>query len=138
MKQLSRFQSILFLVGGALMVIGVGCFVFMLVPEVTSWVFLAGCILFATMQLMQSYEGQDITLRRLKKIQNLTDILFILAGIDMVDTAFKFFLPLFSNYESYITILYNKWPVLLLIAAVLEVYTTHRIDHELSKKTLKE
>ena len=88
--------------------------------------------------MMQDYEGTDLTIRRLKRIQSLADILFVLAGIVMADSTYGFFRPLFSNQEAYITYLYNKWVVLLLIAAILEIYTVHRIDHELSKKNLKE
>lgn len=47
---LSKIQSILFIIGGVLMVIGVGCFVFMVQQLVMCWVFLAGAVLFATMQ----------------------------------------------------------------------------------------
>lgn len=143
MRQLSKIQSILFIIGGVLMVIGVGCFVFMVQQLVMCWVFLAGAVLFATMQLLQVYEGKELTVRRLKRIMNLADILFVVAGIVMADTAYanagySFFRELFANQETYISILYNKWVVLLLIAAILEVYTAHRIDHELSKKNIKE
>ena len=143
MKQLSKFQTSLFFIGGALMVIGVGCYVFMVQQLVMCWVFLAGAVLFATMQLLQVYEGKELTVRRLKRIMNLADILFVVAGIVMADTAYanaghSFFRELFANQETYISILYNKWVVLLLIAAILEVYTAHRIDHELSKKNIKE
>ena len=143
MRQLSKIQSILFIIGGVLMVIGVGCFVFMVQQLVMCWVFLAGAVLFATMQLLQGYEGKELTVRRLKRIMNLADILFVVAGIVMADTAYanaghSFFRELFANQETYISILYNKWVVLLLIAAILEVYTAHRIDHELSKKNIKE
>lgn len=120
------------------MVIGAGCTVFMWQQAVMCWVFLAGSLFFSTMQMMQRYEGQDLTLHRLKRIQTLADILFVLAGIVMTDSTYGFFRPLFHNQETYITYLYNKWVVLLLIAAILEVYTAHRIDHELSKKNLKE
>ena len=58
MRQLSKIQSILFIIGGVLMVIGVGCFVFMVQQLVMCWVFLAGAVLFATMQLLQVYEGK--------------------------------------------------------------------------------
>jgi uncharacterized membrane protein SpoIIM required for sporulation len=56
----------------------------------------------------------------------------------MCDTAYNFLLPLFQyrgegGYYQYINYVYNKWVVLLLIAAVLEVYTTHRIASELKK-----
>ena len=143
MRQLSKIQSILFIIGGVLMVIGVGCFVFMVQQLVMCWVFLAGAVLFATMQLLQVYEGKELTVRRLKRIMNLADILFVVAGIVMADTAYanaghSFFREWFANQETYISILYNKWVVLLLIAAILEVYTAHRIDHELSKKNIKE
>ena len=56
----------------------------------------------------------------------------------MADSAYGFFRPMFDNITDYIEIVYNKWVVLLLVAALLEVYTTHRINNELSKKNLKE
>lgn len=138
MKQLTKIQTILFLSGGALMVIGAGCFTFMWQRLIVSWVFLLGAVLFAVIQMMQTYEGRDITIRRLKRIQSLADIFFVLAGLLMVDTAWGFFRPLFANIFDYYTYIYNKWVVILLIAAVLEVYTMHRLDHELSKKNIKE
>ena len=97
MKQLSKLQSIVFLVGGALMVIGVGGFVLLFYQRIFCWIFLLGAVLFA----------------------------------------YGFFRELCGSYENYITYLYNKWVAALLLAAILEVYTVHRIDHELSKKNIK-
>ena len=138
MKQLSKLQSIVFLLGGALMVVGVGSFVLLFYQSVSCWVFLAGAILFATVQLMQTFEGDNITIKRLKRIQDLSDILFIIAGIILVDTVYGFFRDFFSNYENYVTYLYNKWVIVLFLATLLELYTVHRIDYELSKKNIKE
>ena len=137
MKQLCKLQSIVFLLGGALMVIGVGSFVLLFYQSVSCWVFLAGAILFATVQLMQTFEGDNITIKRLKRIQDLSDILFIIAGIILVDTVYGFFRDFFSNYENYVTYLYNKWVIVLFLATLLELYTVHRIDYELSKKNIK-
>lgn len=137
MKQLSKLQSIVFLLGGALMVVGVGSFVLLFYQSVSCWVFLAGAILFATVQLMQTFEGDNITIKRLKKIQDLSDILFIIAGIILVDTVYGFFRDFFSSYENYVTYLYNKWVIILFLATLLELYTVHRIDYELSKKNIK-
>jgi hypothetical protein len=137
MKKLSKTQTIAFLLGGLLMVVGAGCYVFLWQQRIVCWVYLLGALLFGGLQMMQSYEGEELTVRRLKKIQTFADLLFILSGILMVDGAWGFFQALFANYIDYLTYLYNKWVVLLLIAAILEVYTTHRIDHELSKKNLK-
>ena len=120
MKQLNRFQSILFAIGGMLMVIGAGCFAFMWQQQVVCWLFLAGASMFTLMQSMQTYEGSNFVIRRLKRIQAVANIFFMLAGILMVDTA-------------YMDFFYNKWVVLLLIAAFLEIYSMHRIDSEMKK-----
>lgn len=133
MKQLNRFQSILFAIGGMLMVIGAGCFAFMWQQQVVCWFFLAGASMFTLMQSMQTYEGSNFVIRRLKRIQAVANIFFMLAGILMVDTAYMFFRPLFNSSIAYIDFLYNKWVVLLLIAAFLEIYSMHRIDSEMKK-----
>ncbi len=133
MKQLNKLQSILYAVGGALMVIGAGCFAFMWQQRAVCWLYLVGATLFCLMQSMQTYEGTDFVVRRLKRIQAVANIFFMLAGILMIDTAYMFFRPLFDSSIAYVDYLYNKWVVLLLIAALLEIYTMHRIDHEMKK-----
>lgn len=134
MKQLSRTQNIIFLAGGVLMVVGAGCFAFMWQQEVMCWIYLAGAVMFATMQMMQTYEGNNITVRRLKKIMTTADIFFVLSGILMVDNAYRFMQQVFTNYVAYFQYVFNKWVLLLLVAAVLEIYTMHRISAELSKE----
>lgn len=133
-KQLTKLQSALFMLGGIIMVVGMGFYVLLLVREWAAWLFLVGALVFATMQCMQVYMGADHTLRRLKSIQNLADLFFVLAGVLMIDTANHFLRPMFSNTETYLQIVYNKWLILLLIAVVLEVYTTHRITYLLKKE----
>ncbi len=123
--------------GGLLMVVGVGCYVFMFATQIACWIALVGSILFATMQMMQTYEGLNPTIKRLKNILNLADLLFVFAGLLMVDNAYGFFRSLFDNQIDYLTYLYNKWVILLLIAAIVEVYAMHRIDHELKKEQEK-
>lgn len=124
------------------MVIGAGCFAFgyMIFPQLTlytSWLFLLGTIAFSVMQSMQFYEGSSQVVHRLKRIQAAADIFFVLSGISMVDTVYAFARNWFSNYETYITYFYNKWVVFLLVAALIELYTTHRISHELKKEECK-
>lgn len=142
MKQLSKLQANIFILGGVLMVIGAGCFAFgyMIYPQLvlyTSWFFLLGTVLFSVMQSMQLYEGASQVIHRLKRIQAVADIFFVLSGISMVDTVYAFARNWFSNYETYITYFYNKWVVFLLVAALIELYTTHRISHELKKEECK-
>lgn len=139
MKTLTPFQSLLFLVGGALMVVGATAFVLMWHREVACWVFLVGAVVFAVIQSMQLYEGRNTVVRRLKNMLNVADLFFVLAGILMVDTCHHFLLPLFRNggsdgYYTYIEYVYNKWVVLLLAAAILEVYATFRISNEMGRE----
>ena len=134
MKKLNKIESILFMLGGMLMVTGIGCYVFMLAPSVTCWIALTGSILFSTLHMMQAYEGSQLAIKRLKRILNIADLLFFVAGILIVDSTYNFLRPAFENQESYITYVYNKWVLLLLIAAILEVYATHRIDYLLKKQ----
>ncbi len=121
-----------------LMVAGAGCYVMMWQQRVVCWIFLVGSVMFSLMQTMQVYTGTELVLRRLKNIQGLASLLFVISGVLMADSAYGFFRPMFDNITDYIEIVYNKWVVLLLVAALLEVYTTHRINNELSKKNLKE
>ena len=141
MKQLSKLQSVIFLLGGVLMVVGAACFAFgFIYPKmmlITSWLFLAGTVLFSVIQAMQVYDGPSLIIHRLKRMQYVADIFFVLSGISMVDTVYAFARHWFSNQETYITYFYNKWVVFLLIAALLELYTTHRISHELKKEECK-
>ena len=138
MRQLNRVQTVIFLLGGMLMVAGAGCYVMMCQQRVVCWIFLVGSVMFSLMQTMQVYTGTELVLRRLKNIQGLASLLFVISGVLMADSAYGFFRPMFDNIADYIEIVYNKWVVLLLVAALLEVYTTHRINNELSKKNLKE
>lgn len=138
MKQLNKWQSLCFMAGGGLMVLGAGAFVLMWMQPVMCWVFMLGALMFASMQLSQTYEGNSLTVGRLKRIQAIADLLFVLAAILMVDHAYGYFRPLFANVEAYLTYIYNKWVILLLVAAVLEVYTVHRLDYELSKQNIKD
>ena len=134
MKKLNKIESILFMLGVMLMVTGIGCYVFMLAPSITCWIALTGSILFSTLHMMQAYEGSQLSIKRLKHILNIADLLFVIAGILIVDSTYNFLRPAFENQESYITYVYNKWVLLLLIAAILEVYATHRIDYLLKKQ----
>ena len=138
MKQLTRLQSLIFLAGGLLMVVGAGLFVFSN-KQLASWIFLVGAIAFVSMQMQQQYEGTNLVIRRLRRIMTLADICFILAALLMVENAYNFLLPLFVDHlqnglNDYIIYIMGKWVVMLLIAAILEVYTTHRISSELEKE----
>lgn len=134
MKELSKNQQIIMAVGATLMVVGVGCYVFNFMPYVFSVVFTVGAIAFAVMQILQaSYVDSDnVTLRRLKKIMIVGDVCFILAGLLMLENSYMV-LYRFLSWDIWLKYFWNNWVVLMLVAAILELYTSHRISYELKK-----
>ncbi len=134
MQQLNKWQTILFMLGGAAMVVGAGMFALQFATSWACWIFLAGALAFASMQWLQRYEGSDITIRRLRRMQVFAGIFFVITGVLMVDFVHHFMRPWFPDLESYIQYAYNKWVLTLLIAVVLEVYSMHRLSKELSKE----
>ena len=114
------------------MAIGAGGRVFLWHPVFFSWVFLVGAIAFVAMQAQQKYEGTSPTIKRLRKIMMASGVFFILAGLLMVDNCY-IFLASVVPYVTYVTYFLNKWVMLLLAGAVLQLYSIHRISKELEK-----
>jgi hypothetical protein len=147
MRQLSKPQSVIFALGALLMVIGVGMVVFgvTLAPAVRqagAVCYLVGALCFAGMQLSQVYTGANFTIRRLRRIMIFADLCFILAGLLLVENVFQIIFPLFATtidgYNAYIHYIYNNWVVALLIAAILEMYSMHRISYEIRREETSE
>ena len=118
------------LLGGLLMVVGSGANI--LLCSWAPYAFAPGALLFFAMQLRQRYEGRDFTIRRLRRIQMISDVLFLFAGLLMIANQSNF---LEIDQLSYIKYVHNNWVVVLLVAAVLQLYTGHRIANELEKDT---
>ena len=141
MKQLTKQQIWIFLCGAALMVIGAGLCVFG-ITKFAPWLFAIGAIAFAAMQMQQRYEGRNPVIRRLRRMILLADVLFVLAGLLMVESAFHFVYPAFlkfgiNGYNAYLNYVHNNWVVVVLVAAILEMYATHRLGNELDKEAKK-
>ena len=132
MKQLNKTENTIFLLGAVLMVVGSGARVFAL--PWSPYVFAMGAIAFVLMQLKQKYEGDSFTIRRLRNITVVSDFFFLLAALLMfADLDNLFGLPLLF----YVQYVHNNWVVALLVAAVLQLYSTHRIGRELEKEGKK-
>lgn len=129
MRQLSKLETLLLLSGGLLMVIGSGVSIFL--QSWAPYVFAPGALLFAAIQMRQTYEGKNITIRRLRRIMLISDVLFLLAALMMFANQANF---LGLDFLLYIKYVHNNWIILLLVAAILQLYTSHRIAHELEKE----
>ena len=126
MRQLSNIEVWLMLAGGLLMVVGSGASLFL--QSWAPYVFAPGALLFAAMQMRQRYEGKDFAVRRLRRMMLLSDGLFLVAALLMFANQSNF---LGLDYLSYIKYVHNNWIVVLLVAAVLQLYSSHRIANEL-------
>ena len=137
MRQLSKFESIIYLLGGITMVAGAGLYAFFIVQHVACWIMLIGALAFVLMQSRQRYDGSSLTICRLRKIMTIAGFGFIIAGFFMVEDSYMFLRPVFSNtaegYTTYVNVFHHNWVILLLISAILEMYTSHRISYELKK-----
>lgn len=129
MKQLSKTETLLMLLGGLLMVIGSGASLFL--QSWAPYVFAPGSLLFAAMQMRQTYEGTNFIIRRLRRIMLISDVLFLIAALMMFANQANF---LGLNFLIYIKYVHNNWIVILLLAAILQLYTSHRIANELEKE----
>ena len=132
MRQLSSTETIILLVGGLLMVVGAGGSMFL--QSWAAYIFALGALMFAAMQMRQSYDGNNFTIRRLRRILLTSDVLFLLAGLLMLANQSNFF---GINLLLYIKYVHNNWIVVLLVAAILQLYASHRIANELEKEAKK-
>ena len=132
MKQLNSLQNAVYLIGALLMVVG-AC-TSMLAWKYAPYVFAVGALAFVSMQFLQRYEGTNVVIRRLRRMMLISDFLFLLSALLMIANTGNF---LGLDYITYIEYVYNKWVITLLIAAILQLYSTHRISHELEKEAKK-
>ena len=127
MKQLNKWQNAIFILGALLMVAGAA-------SSVVRWpyypyVYSLGAVCYVAMQVLQAYEGRSFVIRRLKRIQLLSNVLLILTGALMFASEYNSF--------GYLNYVHNNWVVTLLIAAILQLYTTYRMGSELEKEVKK-
>lgn len=130
MKQLSRFQNIIFIIGGLLMVVGSGMALFR--SNAAPVVFIPGVLMFVSMQMLQRYDGNNFNVRRLRRIVLLSDVLLVVSALLMYASYGN---PFHFDQITYVQYIGNNWVVSLLLAALLQLYTSHRIAKELEKET---
>jgi hypothetical protein len=132
MRQLNKLQSAVYVVGAILMVLGAAL-------SITQWpwfpyLYFIGAVCYTSMQLLQRYDGPNVTLRRLRRLMIFSDILLLVSGVMMLAGLGN---TLGLSQITYLQYVYNKWVITLLIAAMMQMYVVHRIDHELEKEAKK-
>lgn len=122
----------IYLLGAILMTVGAG--ISLLRWESAPYIYSIGALGFASMQMLQRYEGQNFNIKRLRRMMLVSDVLFLLAGVLMFANKSNL---LGLDHIIYIEYVYNKWVLVLLIAAILQLYSMHRIGRELEKEAKK-
>lgn len=132
MRQLTFTENVVFLVGAVMMVVGSAANVWAHVWAPV--VYTVGATAFVAMQLRARYEGQSPTVKRLRAIMMGSDACFVITALLMIANIDNLFgLPTLF-YLQYVR---NNWVVTLLVAAILQLYSTHRITNELEKEAKK-
>ena len=132
MKKLNKIENSIFLAGALLMVAGSAANIFM--QSWAPYVFAMGALAFVLMQLKQRYEGRNLIIRRLRRIMITSDMLFLVSALLMFANESNF---LGLDTLTYIKYVHNNWVVALLVAAILQLYSTQRIGTELDREAKK-
>ena len=120
MRELSTWENLIFRLGAILMLTGL--VVRMFDTRLALYVFGLGTMFFCLMRLRAQYEGNNLTIRRLRRQQIMASLFFILTLVGLSMQEF--------NYGPFRR---NEWMVALAIGCVLEFYTAWRIPSELEK-----
>ena len=126
MRQLNKIENTILLFGAVMMVIGSGANIF--AQPWAPYVFGMGTVGYVLMQLKQKYEGSNVAIKRLRRMVIISDVCLLLAAVMMfanMDNLFRL------DAVTYIKYVHNNWVVVLLVAAMLQLYTSHRISKEI-------
>ena len=118
MKNLTKFQNLVFRIGALLMIAGAATWLF--AGWVANVLYVVGVVMFVTIQLQATYEGNDFVVARLRRQQLLGAVALLLSAVAMTAQAL-----------GYNLVQHNEWVVCLLIGAILELYTAFRIPQAL-------
>lgn len=127
MKPLSPMYLWAYYIGGVLLIIGAILPLFDELSLLSAILFSIGILAFMTAQAKQSYEGENITLRRLRRQQLLGAVFWLVTALLMLLQLFR----LFSVYG-------EIWKMSFIIGCVLQIYTSFRIPTEWEKQQKSE
>lgn len=128
MRELNKTESAILVIGAVMMVIGSGANLF--AQSWAPYVFAMGTIGFVLMQLKQKYDGDNVAIKRLRRMVIISDVCLLLAAVMMFANMNNLFR---LDAITYIKYVHNNWVVVLMVAAMLQLYTSHRISKEILK-----
>lgn len=124
MRTLTKLQNAIMTVGGILLIAGAA--IFIINHKAAFVLYTLGVLGFGCMQMLQTYDGQNFIIRRLRRQQLLGVLALFVGGCCMCMQTFRFGFAI-----------RNEWVVFVAIGAVLELWTAYRIPYELAKEGKK-
>lgn len=121
-------------IAGAVMMVA-GCVMSMIRLGASPYIYSIGAVAYAAMQMRQSYDGPNITIRRLRRIMIMSDVLLLFTGVMMFADRSYGFMGL--DFQVWLQYVHNNWVVTLLIAALMQLYTICRISAEMERDIKK-
>ena len=122
MKELSRTQNVIYAAGAVLIL--VGAVLWHACGNVAIYIYCIGSVMFASMQFLQSYQGRNVTLKRLRRQQIIGAFLLMATGVLMIIN---------TMHLGYLY--HNEWMGCLAIAAFIGCYTVFRIPYVLKHES---
>ena len=122
MKRLNLYENIIFMAGGLLMVLGALAYMIPTLKFYSPLIFALGAMCYAAMQMLMTYDGQSIVLKRLRHQQIISDILLLITAALLIKNTWRIG-PIKGDL----------WKITLTIAAVIQLYTAFRIPQELKQ-----
>jgi drug/metabolite transporter (DMT)-like permease len=120
-RQLSKTQTLVQAAGGLLMV--GGALTYFVAHTVGTVLYIVGSLAFVAMQWLQRYEGRNLTMARLRRIQVMGGLALLAAGLLMVANSY-----VYTIWATWHVDVYNAWVVALLVGALVQLYTAFRMD----------
>lgn len=119
-KKLSKSQQIVLRLGGMMMIFGAATFLFL--GYIAVAIYVVGAFMFASMQMLQEYQGNNFILARLRRQQMFGAFCIVISALLMIAQVIKNCL-----------IRQNEWVICLAIGVVTTLYSEWRISAELKK-----
>jgi len=121
MIKMTKIETYLMNVGGVFILLGASAYLFY--PIASTYIYIIGALLFGCIQIKNGYRENNIVIRRLRRQQIFAALLLMLTGLLMITNTYK-----------WIYCRHNEWVICLTIAAILELYSSFRLSHELKKE----
>ena len=141
MKRLSKLETIVMAIGALLSVFGVMIYV-VSGASWACWLCLVCALAFVATPERQTYEGRNVTISRLRRIMTMGNLCLLLSAFMMAEDVshilYSVITSMWTNgYYFYVSYIHNNWVIPLIVAVVIELYTTIRISSELQREAKK-